>query len=187
MAIVAEQMGVSTAPPQQQQTMGSVPSQGMPADEPETEEEMLEDEQEADVDDPNYQAALQFVADALYRNDAAQSIAVRLRKTPDKVRALADAAYEIMSVAVEKLEGRLPEELYVLFAATVLEELGDIAEAAGIDYSPADLAEVFKQIVLRFLGELGVNTSELETAMGQITPETFNKLSEQAGDIPDDR
>lgn len=188
MAIVADQMGgmppgVSPAP-QGPQTMGALPPQEqMP---PGMEEDA--DEPEADVDHPAYQAALRFVADALYKNEAAVSISDQFKTGKEnKTETMAHVAYDIMTVALEKLDGKLPEELWQLLTASVLEELAEIAEASGVEYSPADLADVFKQILLRFLGEMGENTTELESAMDQFSPELFNKLAAQAGDVPNDR
>lgn len=198
MAIISDQMGgqlpPETQPPAGQPGPGQPPVDPLAADQqpgtipPGEEDDLEDDEVEADVDHPAYQAALRFVADALYRdNGAAESIAVQLSKGMNKNEALANVAYEIMTVAVEKLEGNLPEELYLVFAATILEELNDIAEAADVTYAPEDLADVLKRLILRYLGELGVDTTELEQAMNQVTPETFSKLAEQGGDIPDDR
>ena len=134
---------------------------------------------EADESDPNYQAAMQFVAEALYKNDAAQSIAAQLRASDDKVQVLADVAYDVVEVAAEKLDGALPEELYLPLAATVIEEVSDIAEAAGIEYQDADYAEALKRIVLRFLGEMGQDTTQLQAAFDQFSPELMNQLSQE--------
>lgn len=182
MATIAEEMGMGTAPPQQQ-TMAAVPQQ-QPQAAPVEEE--IDDGPDADVDHPAYQAALKFVAEALYRGGAAESIAVQLKKGSDRVGALAEVCYEIMTVAAEKLEGQLPEELYLMLAATILEELSEIAEAAGIEYTDANLAEVLKRNLTRYLAEIGVEpekVQQLEAAMNQVTPETFDKLASQAGDV----
>jgi len=166
--------GVAAAPPAPGQTMEQVP----PVDP--AMEEMEDDGIEADESDPSYQAAMQFVADALYRNDAAQSIATQIEKASDKVKAVADISYDIANVAIEKLEGQLPEELYILFASTVLEEISEISEAAGVELTPGDIAGAMKQMILRFLGEMGENTSELQVAMDQFTPEMFDKMAQEA-------
>lgn len=169
--IIEQQLppGVSTAPPEPQQTMAAVP--------PPAEDEMDDDDVEVDESDPNYQAALKFVKRALYENKAVEGIATRISKSPDKVKALAENAYEIVTVAVEKLEGALPEELYLLLAAEVLNELNDVAEAIGVEFTETDIAGALRQMLTRYLQEMGQDTTQLEAAMDQLPPDIFSKLA----------
>jgi len=135
---------------------------------------------EADESNPAYQAAMEFAMEALYGQQAAKGVAESLRLAGDPVEGLANTAYEIVSIIDEKTNGEVPDELLVLLATNVLEEVGEIAEAAGIDVSPANIAAALKQMILRFLGEQGVDTTQLEQAMGQVNPEEFNQLAQQA-------
>ena len=135
---------------------------------------------EADESNPAFQAAMEFAMEALYGNKAAKGVAESLRLANDPVEGMANTAYEIVSIIDEKTNGEVPDELLVLLATNVLEEVGEIAEAAGIDVSPANIAAALKQMILRFLGEQGVDTTQLEQAMGQVNPEEFNQLAQQA-------
>lgn len=133
---------------------------------------------EADENDPNFQQAMQFAMEVLYSKGEAKNVATTLQAKGDSpAQALADTAYEITSIVDEKTEGRVPDELLVLLASRILEEVADIAEAAGFKLQPADIAEALKQMILRFLGEQGVDTTQLQAAMDQVDPAEFNKLA----------
>lgn len=131
---------------------------------------------EPDESDPAYQAAMELAMKALYGEQAAKGVAESLRMAQDPVEGLSNTAYEIVSIIDERTEGAVPDELLVLLATNVLEEVGEIAEAAGIEVTPADIAAALKQMILRFLGEQGVDTTQLEQAMGQVNPEDFNQI-----------
>jgi hypothetical protein len=136
------------------------------------------DEPEADERDPAFQAALEMAMQALYGNKAAKGVAESLRAAPDPVAGLADTAYEMTSIVDERTDGQVPDELLVPLGMKVLEEVVEIGTAAGIEYQPADVAQAFKSMVLRFLGEQGVDTSQLQQAMDQVDPQEFNKLAQ---------
>lgn len=127
--------------------------------------------------DPAFQQALKFAMDALYKGGAAKQIAQQLKQAGDLPGTLADATYNIVSIVDEKTQGSVPDELLVLFASNVLEEVADIAESAGIEVKPADVAIAMKTMILRYLGENGVDTTQLQQAMDQIDPEEFNKAA----------
>lgn len=129
--------------------------------------------------DPNYKQAVQFAMQALYENKAAKQIAQSMRTQQDPVEALANTAYEIISIVDERTDGAMPDELLAPFAAFVLEEVSGIGEAAGLQIKPADVALALKQMILRFLGEQGVDTTQLQQAMDQVNPEEFNQAVEQ--------
>jgi len=126
--------------------------------------------------DPAYQAAVELAMKALYGERAAKQVAAALRRTPDVAEGLANTAYDIVSILDERTEGKVPDELLVLLASTVLEEVADIADAAGLDVTPATVAVAMKTMILRYLGEQGVDTSQLQAAMDQIDPQAFNEL-----------
>ena len=134
---------------------------------------------EKDASDPGYQAALEFAMTALYSEKAAKDIAISLRANQDPVDALSNTAYEIMSIIDERTEGTVPDELLALLATNILEEVASIAEAANIPVKPSDLALALKQMILRFLGEQGVDTTQLQQAMDQVDPEEFNLMAAQ--------
>jgi len=132
---------------------------------------------EKDESDPNYQAALEFAMKALYSEKAAKDIAKTLRTSKDPAEALGTIAYEIMSIIDERTQGAVPDELLALLATNILEEVASIAEAANISVKPSDLALALKQMILRFLGEQGIDTTQLQQAMDQVNPEEFNRMA----------
>lgn len=130
----------------------------------------------ADENDPNFQRAMTFAMQTLYQEGAADNISESLKAAPEKVDALANTAYEITAIVDERTEGSVPDELLMLLGSNMLEEVADIAMASGVDLAPADIAEAFKLMVLRYLGENGYDTRELQTAMDGINPDDINRL-----------
>jgi hypothetical protein len=63
----------------------------------------------------------------------------------------------------------------MLLAIKVLTEVGDIAEAAGIQVTAAEISGAFKTMLLRFLGENGMDTTQLQQAMDQVDPKAFEE------------
>jgi hypothetical protein len=109
----------------------------------------------------------------LYEQDAADDVAKQLSAGQDKVDALANIAYEITSTVDEKTEGQVPRELIALLAMGILNEVIDIAEALKLGVTPVEAAGAFKQMLLRYLGENGVDTTQLQQSMDQIDPKVF--------------
>ena len=168
------QQNMPTAPEQQAAPMPAPEQQAAPMPAPEQQAGP-----EKDASDPGYQAALEFAMTALYSEKAAKDIAISLRANKDPVDALSNTAYEIMSIIDERTEGAVPDELLALLATNILEEIASIAEAANIPVKPSDLALALKQMILRFLGEQGVDTTQLQQAMDQVDPEEFNLMAAQ--------
>lgn len=129
--------------------------------------------------DPNFIGALKFAMQALYKNDGAEGVAESLRNAKDPVEGLSGIAYEIMSVIEERTQGSVPDEYFGLLAVRVLQEVADIAEAAGVQMQPSDIAQALKQMILRYLGEQGYNTSQLQQEMDKVNPEMFNKAAQE--------
>lgn len=177
-----------------QQQMGAPaggPEQGMPAD-PMAQDPMAaeagmdpmmaegmeaDDDEDLNQDDPAFQAALQFAMQALYENGAARDVAQSLRSAPDPIAGLADTAYEMVSLVDERTDGEVPDELLILLSITILQEVAEIGEAAGVDTSATNVAEAFKQMLLRFLGEQGMDTTQLEQAMAEVDPAMFEQAA----------
>ena len=177
--LIEEQMGPAEGgmPPGEMMADERMGADPMAAQDPAMQDPMMDDGEELNEDDPAFQAALQFAMQALYENGAARDVAAGLQSAPDPVSGLADTAYEMVSVVDERTEGQVPDELIVLLAVAILQEVAEIGEAAGVDVSPNNVAEAFKQMLLRFLGEQGLNTTELEQAMAQVDPSVFQQAA----------
>lgn len=164
--LIQEQMGGEADPAIQEQ---------MPAG---AEPEMEEEESGADESDPNFQQALNFAMEALYSKGAAKDVAKSLKAAPSPIEGVANVAYDVTSIVDERTDGAVPDELLMLLGMRVLEEVVDIADAAGLQMSPVDIAGAFKQMTLRYLGEQGMDTSQLEQAMNNIDPSLFEKAAQ---------
>jgi len=123
-----------------------------------------------------FQRAVGFAMEALYSQKAAKDVALALKSAPSPVEGLASTAYEMTSVVDERTDGEVPDELLLPLAMKVLEEVAEIGEAAGVKYQNSDIAMAYQQMLLRFLGEQGVDTTQLEQAMSQIDPAEFNRM-----------
>jgi hypothetical protein len=170
-----------------QQQMGGAPAaQGAPAPEEDKAMPMAgaeAEEAESPVqgeDNPVFQQALTFAYEALYAKEAAKDVAKQLKAAPSVAEGMADVAYNITSIIDEKTDGQVPDELLVPLAMNVLEEVGEIADAAGLNPSPEDVAGAFKTMILRYLGEQGVDTTQLQQAMDQVDPSVFRQAAEKA-------
>ena len=135
-----------------------------------------------DESNPSFQAAMEMAMEALYGKGAANDVATQLKAAPDIVEGMANVAYEISSVVDERTDGEVPDELIVLLGMNILQEVADIAEAAGVAPKPRDVAESFKQMLLRFLGEQGLDTTQLQQAMDQVDPAMFDQAAEDGGE-----
>lgn len=138
------------------------------------------DEAESDESHPAFVAAMEFAMKALYEKKAAIDVAEALKLSQDPAEALANAAYEMTSIADEKTQGQVPGDLLVLLASRILEEVATIAEAAGVELKGGVIAQALKQMILRYMGEQGLDTSQLQTAMDAVDPAEFDRMGEQA-------
>jgi hypothetical protein len=138
----------------------------------------MEEDDDVSMDMTAFKEAVTFARKALYEDGAAKGIAQSLKVAPSPVEGLADTAYRICEIVDERTGGNVPDEHIMILGAEILEEVTDIGEAAGIQYKPTEVAEAFKQMILRFLGEQGLNTTELEAAMSQVDPAVFEQAAE---------
>lgn len=124
---------------------------------------------------PYFVQAMKYALQVLYEQGAAKDIAEQVRAGKDKVESMANVAYEITSTVDERTDGKVPRELIALLAMAILKEVIDISKAAKVDSSPLDAANAFKMMLLRYLGENGVETSKLQQAMDQVDPAVFTQ------------
>lgn len=159
-----------------------VPPQGAPAQAVPQAQMPPDDGMDAEPDEnnPAFQAAVEMGNTALYEDGAADNIHQQLLVTDDPVNEMANIAYEITAIMDERTEGQVPDELLILLGTVMLNEVADIAIASGIELMPADLANAMKIMILRYVGEMGHDTRELQAAMDAISPEQFNQM---AGDM----
>jgi hypothetical protein len=167
--LIQEQMAAG-APAAQEEQMPMDPMGEQP-------EGMESEGPEPDENDPAFQEAVALAMEALYANGAAKDVANQLKSAPSVIDGVSDIAYEMTSVVDERTDGRVPDELIALLGMKILEEVVEIADAAGLEMSPVDIADAFKQMLLRYLGENGMDTSQLEQAMNSVDPSVFEKAA----------
>lgn len=130
-----------------------------------------------DESHPAFEAAVQLAHTALYEQGSADEIHAILINAEDPVSQMADIAYQMTEIADERTEGQVPDELLILLAANMLNEVADIAAASGVDLRPVDLANAMKSMILRYVGEMGHDTRQLQAAMDAIPPEEFDRMT----------
>jgi hypothetical protein len=114
--------------------------------------------------------AMEVVQQSLYGAEAALDVSKALKSAPSVEQGLAETAYEMVAVADEAVGG-LPDEGLVGFAAEVLGEVADIAEAAGIKVKGAQIAKAVQMMLVRFVTEQGLDPTQLQQAMAQVDPD----------------
>ena len=140
-------------------------------------QQMPAGDQSVDENNPAFLRALKFAMRVLYEQKAAGDVAQQLRVATDKTEALGNIAYEIVSMVDERTEGTVPRELLGLLAMAILKEVIDIGQAAKMDITPQNAAGAFKNMLLRYLGENGVDTSQLQQGMDKIDPAVFSQVA----------
>lgn len=180
--LIQQQMGAGSAGDEQMEQEpiegkgpdGSAMHEGMEGEAPESGDDSVNE------NDPAFQQALTFAYEALYKNDAAKDVAKQLKAAQSLSDGMADVALNITSIVDERTDGQVPDELIAPLAMSVLQEVSEIAEAANMNPTPEDIADAFKTMILRFLGEQGVDTTQLQQAMDQVDPSMFRQAAEQA-------
>jgi hypothetical protein len=129
----------------------------------------------ADENNPEFLRAMKYAMRVLYEQKAAGDVAEQLRSAKDKSDGLGDIAYNIVQTVDERTDGKIPRELIGLLAMAILKEVIDIGEAAKLNITPQDAATAFKNMLLRYLGENGVDTSQLQQGMDKIDPAVFSQ------------
>lgn len=173
-------------------------AQGLPQDDPnapggpldETDTPGVpEDEQDAPgagsnpEQNPAYAAGIKMAMEALYRKGAAQEIAQGLKTADDPVAALADAAYEIVSLIDERTDGQVPDELIVSLATQILGEVAEIGQAAGLKIDGQAIAGAMQKMLLRYLTENHIDSGQLQSQLAQIDPAVLGReLDQTTGD-----
>ena len=156
---------------------GSAQHEGMEGEAPEANDQSGGDNGD---NNPAFKQAIAYAMQVLYEQQAAKDVSKSLKAAPSVSQGMADVAYNISSIVDEKTNGAVPDELLMLMGMKILEEVADIAEASGLNPSNQDVADAFKQMLLRFLQEQGVDTSQLQQAMDQIDPSVYDQQSAKA-------
>lgn len=132
---------------------------------------------------PAYQAAMEVVMQALYKNGGAKDVAKAMQGN-DPAQALADMSYQIVQVADERTNGEVPDELLASLASDVITEVAEVAEAAGIKIDGQVVSKAMQLMIVRFLKDQGVDPSQIQQQMAALDQQAnvgqvLNKAAEQ--------
>lgn len=166
--------------------MSQAPSDGMGADNtaqhegmesPQMEQqEGAEEDSGASQNDAKLKQIMQYAMSALYEGGAADHVATAIKASNDKVEGLANTSYDMAETIGERV-GDVPPELIGIVGIFVLSEVVDIAKTVGVQVAASEVAAAYKQMLLRMLGEMGMNTSQLEQEMGKVDPAIFDQAA----------
>jgi hypothetical protein len=130
---------------------------------------MEEDEEDSGPEgDEALDAAMEAVRQKLYDEDVADGIAQAIMSAPNPVQGIVEQATMLLGMADDITGNMVPDDLYVVFAVGVMTEVGEIAEAAGVEMSGAEMAEALKLYVTTTIQNLGGDTSEVEQALAAL-------------------
>ena len=167
------------AMPPEQGAMPTEAAEAMPA-EPMPEDQGAMDDGGDVQNDPAFVAAYEWMKEKLYGERAADSIVDIARSNANPMPFLVDMAYALTEQADAATDSQVMEENLVSLGTLALGEVLQVAVEAGAQLDPAAMANGLKEMVLRFLREVGADTSQLEQAMAQVSPEQINQLAQQA-------
>jgi len=136
---------------------------------------------EAPIDEGAYDEGMAIVRKALYGAKAAKDMAKALKTAQDPAQGLADAAYQMVTIADEATNGSIPDERLIDFASEVLGEVADIATAAGVEIKGAQIARAVQIMLLRYVAEQGLDITELQAAMAQVDPDALGAQLDKEG------
>lgn len=89
------------------------------------------------------------------KSNAAEKVASSVKSAKDPIAAMANTAYDIVAMVDEKTGGNLADEMLASAAAETLGMVAEVAEAAGIDVTPREIASATRIMLKRFLAESG--------------------------------
>ena len=128
---------------------------------------MPDDDESGGDDNPALQAAMEVVMQALYKNGGAKDVAKAMQGN-DPAKGLADISYQIVQVADERTNGEVPDDLLATLATSVVTEVAEVAEAAGIKVDGQVVSKAMQLMIVRFLQDQGVDPSQIQQQMAAL-------------------
>lgn len=148
----------------------------MPAEDQMPEEEGMDPEQ-----DEALKAALAYVNEQLYSKGIAENFAKVVAKggrTLPKV--FAGIAFKIAKAADAKTNGEIAEENLGILGMMTLAEVFEVAQAAGAEVNGEQISAAFKQMVIMFLEEQGMDTDEMAKSFASMKDGEFAQFADAA-------
>lgn len=159
--------------------MAGMIQMAQPGQQPQQQPPGPEQQPEGGGNEEAYNTAVTLARSALYGSGGGEAVAKALQGARDVSKALADTAYEMISIVDERTDGQVPDEMLVSLATEILSEVVEIGQAAGVDIKGADIARAMQSMLLRYVSEQGLDPRELQQAMGQIDPNKVGAMLDQ--------
>lgn len=132
------------------------------------------------LNDPSYLKAKELAMSKLYEEGAAQEIGKALQKAPSLLQGLVEQSLVLFSSVDEATDGTVPDNLLLLLGLDMLNEVAEIANAAGLPVDSATIAAAVQKFILAVVKDLGGDTSQVEQAMSQLDPAQVGSALDQA-------
>lgn len=107
---------------------------------------------------------------ALYEDGMAEDIGVRMQKAANAATEMANVAYELVAAIDERSGGMLDDEMLAPVALDILGMVAEIARAAEVKVTGADVATAAKTMISRYLQENGASEEEVTQMVSGIDP-----------------
>lgn len=135
----------------------------------------------SDMGDPALAKAIDFLEKRIYEEGIDEQIASAFDDSPVPApKNIAQVAYSLAEKADEVTGGEIEEENLAILGMISLNEVIEIAQAAGMKPSPGLPAEAMQELVLIFAKEHGLPEAELRQAMSQIDDEQLAAAAMEA-------
>tara|TARA_B100001057_G_C22684585_1_gene885141 strand:- start:206 stop:748 length:543 start_codon:yes stop_codon:yes gene_type:complete len=146
-----------------------------------------EDAETAALDDPALEQAITNIGQRLYNEDLAEQIADTVGKSETNLpRNLATIAYKLAESSDVDADGDIKEENLAVLGMIALNEVFEIAEAAGVKTDSSDVSVAFKHMVVMFAQDQGLPEDQVQTLANAMAEVNDRQLAEAAEDVPDE-
>lgn len=177
MAGLMQQPGMEQ-PPQEQAPQDPMAEEQMPQEQmPEDEEPLVEEE-----DDAALQQAYAFVHEKLYADDYAGQMAEIFKDAGAAPQIVAQMTYKLSQAADTKTGAQIAEENLLPLGLFTMTELFEVAEAAGADVKADTVSKAMKALILIFLEDHDMDSTEMQAALSAVDDKDFAKFAKENQD-----
>lgn len=141
-----------------------------------------DDQAEPEVDedpesDEGYRSALELMLSKLYEEGVAEKLGQALSSAPDKVQGVVEQTVNLLDVMEQLTQGSVPDELVMAFVLEATQQVVEIAQAAGVQLSNADIAAAVREVMAQVMENLGADTTQLREEMGKVDPAEVGRVA----------
>lgn len=131
------------------------------------------------TEDEAFVEGVNFARKILYEDGMADKVNSIIKKHADPASQFAILAYELSAKADEATGGKVQDDNLISLGGFVLAEIGEIAEASGMEVKPTDMAAALKQMLTRYVEESGLDPSSVSQAMNEISKDQFTAIHDK--------